>query len=93
MEYVTFVNSLGCGAHMGDCARCHKPLDGAVITALDQSWHADCFRCELCNGDFPDGQFVAHDGRPFHSDCYDKSFGETCSRCGQVCKVWPHDPL
>lgn len=31
------------------CAGCSKPiLSESSITALNQTWHADCFRCAAC---------------------------------------------
>ncbi|CAF0739231.1 unnamed protein product [Didymodactylos carnosus] len=31
------------------CAKCNRFIIGRVIRALQQSWHPDCFRCELCH--------------------------------------------
>ena len=62
-----------------NCAGCDKPLEGAVTTAIDKKWHADCFRCEACRGHFADGRFLAHSGRPYHKEC---GLGE----------IWTHTP-
>ena len=47
---------------MAECPACGKALSGQLITALDQTWHVECFRCASCNGTFDDGRFVPHEG-------------------------------
>lgn len=36
---------------------------GRVIKALNNSWHPDCFRCQLCNGPLADTGFMKNAGR------------------------------
>ena len=36
---------------------------GRVIKALNNSWHPDCFRCQLCAGPLADSGFVKNAGR------------------------------
>jgi len=45
------------------CSGCDKPITGAVLKALDTTWHKQCFKCAKCGkpitGDFtstPDGK-------------------------------------
>ena len=31
----------------GKCSACHKPLNDQYITALDRTWHHNCFKCTV----------------------------------------------
>ena len=72
------------------CAGCNKevPIE-QCLKALHHSWHAACFRCNVCNGDFEDGRFVPHKGKPYHKQCYDELFADKCAGCGKALKVSP----
>ena len=43
------------------CARCRAPLRGSILSALGVKWHADCFRCSICDAPHV-STFVEHDG-------------------------------
>ena len=36
-------------ASRGQCASCGFSLSGAIITAKDKDYHADCFVCDCCH--------------------------------------------
>jgi len=66
------------------CAGCSKPiLSESSITALNQTWHADCFRCAACGKPIGQERFFAHDDRPYHGACYHARFSPRCGLCGQ----------
>ena len=69
---------------MSKCAGCAAEIQGSEITALNQTWHPDCFRCASCKEDFADGAFVNHENKPYHDACYDKLFADRCSGCDKV---------
>ena len=37
----------GVGANLR-CARCHEPIVGRIVSAMNQRWHPGCFKCVLC---------------------------------------------
>ncbi|KAI9827538.1 MAG: hypothetical protein M1832_004888 [Thelocarpon impressellum] len=39
------------------CKKCRKPVTDQVVTALGAEWHAECFCCVECHGDFDDGRY------------------------------------
>jgi len=46
---------------------------GRVIKALNNSWHPDCFRCQICAGPLADSGFVKNAGR-YRNHCPYYSF-------------------
>eukprot|EP00164_Ancoracysta_twista_P003850 GFYU01005167.1.p1 GENE.GFYU01005167.1~~GFYU01005167.1.p1 ORF type:complete len:357 (-),score=58.65 GFYU01005167.1:243-1313(-) len=46
------------------CNVCGEGLFGDVVNTMERNFHADCFRCCLCGKRFPDGKYIACDGRP-----------------------------
>ncbi|KAH0565922.1 hypothetical protein GP486_000675 [Trichoglossum hirsutum] len=44
------------------CKKCRKPVTDMVVKALDAEWHAECFRCMECEGQFDDGRFFLRSG-------------------------------
>ena len=66
------------------CAGCRKPIGyEATITALDQTWHADCFRCAGCGKVIGQARFYAQQGQPYHETCYHARFSPRCAGCDQ----------
>lgn len=69
---------------MSTCAYCHKPIAGVYITALDQPWHTDCFRCAGCGRVIGEGSFIPAKGKPYHPACYNQLFGLRCAAGGEL---------
>lgn len=46
------------------CLKCKRPvIDEVVVTALGREWHAACFVCAECGGDFGnEGRFFVREG-------------------------------
>ncbi|PRP83366.1 actin-binding LIM protein 1 [Planoprotostelium fungivorum] len=56
------------GVNRETCARCQQPFKEAYMTALDKSWHYDCFKCEQCQAPVSGG-FVVISNAPHCADC------------------------
>lgn len=69
---------------MPTCFGCKRPITGAYVTALDRTWHADCFRCAGCGRPIGENSFYTHEGRPYHAGCYHERFSPRCAGCGKV---------
>lgn len=64
-----------------DCPGCNKKIkSGSVSKALDQRWHADCFKCEECKLKIT-GSFLTKSGKPYCKPCYNQTFGLKCYVC------------
>ncbi|OQV21742.1 Paxillin [Hypsibius exemplaris] len=63
------------------CARCKGPIKDTCFTALDQTWHPECFCCARCSTAFGESSFHERDGKPFCEQCYLKSFAPQCAGC------------
>ncbi len=61
------------------CARCGKPITGAITTALDKTWHTEHFVCAGCGTPFGRRSFHPHEGQPYCHACYVKRIGPTCA--------------
>ena len=57
------------------CAKCSKPLSGAVIDALGKSFHEACFGCTQC-GSAVTSTFVQIGGQPFCDPCAKARFSK-----------------
>ncbi|XP_044261441.1 LIM domain kinase 1 isoform X2 [Tribolium madens] len=66
------------------CAGCLNVLDEEdVISALNQEWHVECFRCSACDASLSNWYFEK-DGLLFCKDDYWSRYGESCQQCGQI---------
>lgn len=66
------------------CGACNDVIKGQYITALDKAWHSDCFKCTECSNPFTGNSFRKHENRPYCDGCYNKLFGQACSKCNQM---------
>ena len=62
------------------CYYCKKRIESSAMTALDQSWHTECFTCTDC-GTILTGMFRDNNGIPYCEDCWLKNFAKTCQIC------------
>lgn len=69
------------------CASCLNELlscsNEEYVVALGQEWHADCFRCSVCDHHLHNWYFEK-DGLLFCRDDYYQRFGEACQQCSDV---------
>jgi len=71
---------------LGQCPGCKEAIHGgSVMEALGHKWHRDCFACQAdgCGLKLCGVPYQENNGMPFCKDCYYKSFGSTCSGCGE----------
>ncbi|XP_066932754.1 actin-binding LIM protein 1-like isoform X2 [Clytia hemisphaerica] len=47
------------------CDGCHKFVEGNVITAMNSTFHPECFGCHRCGKVFPEGANIIYDGEDF----------------------------
>lgn len=68
----------------GTCAGCGKEVSTRILTALDKTWHPDCFKCAGCGTPFSTssggGSFLIKDDKPYCNSCVDKMMG-VCASC------------
>jgi len=55
------------------CVKCHQPLEGEVIEALEKPYHQKCFGCHKC-GRALKAKFVPVDGWPYCEGCGRQAF-------------------
>ena len=41
------------------CAKCGQPILDKCVSALDKTWHPECFVCSGCGCDFGVGAFTS----------------------------------
>ncbi|XP_052783321.1 uncharacterized protein LOC128219541 [Mya arenaria] len=71
------------------CNKCGDFIVGRVIKALNNSWHPDCFRCQLCVGPLADSGFVKNAGRALCRECNAKEKARAigkyvCHKCHSI---------
>nr|CCA13895.1 conserved hypothetical protein [Albugo laibachii Nc14] len=69
------------------CAGCDQILEGEAMSALDQYFHPECFKCSECKHVIPESEgYAEHEGMAFHQSCYQSRFGKKCVRCEKSLK-------
>ena len=63
------------------CARCDSAILDKCVSALDRTWHPECFVCFQCNNTFGDDGFHEKDGEAYCKGCYFGSFAPKCAGC------------
>eukprot|EP00047_Mylnosiga_fluctuans_P016895 m.57207 g.57207 ORF g.57207 m.57207 type:complete len:456 (+) comp6822_c0_seq1:1702-3069(+) len=67
------------------CGKCAKPLgDESYLSALNKTYHPDCFTCTDCHQPFKDGRFFDYQGRPYCETHYGALSGKTCVACNKL---------
>ncbi|CAG9126403.1 unnamed protein product [Plutella xylostella] len=66
------------------CAGCLNNIGNSdYVSALNQEWHKDCFRCSVCDGQLS-SWYLEKGGLLFCQRDYWARFGELCQQCDQV---------
>ncbi|CAG8605591.1 10186_t:CDS:2 [Paraglomus occultum] len=47
------------------CKGCQKPIKGEIMTALEGTWHRDCFVCVTCHTPFTDSYYYVSENKPY----------------------------
>ncbi|NXF76038.1 LIMS2 protein, partial [Sclerurus mexicanus] len=76
------------------CGECGEFIIGRVIKAMNNNWHPECFRCELCNVTLADLGFVKNAGRHLCRPCHNrekaKGLGKyICQKCHLIIDEQP----
>ncbi|XP_064456678.1 LIM and senescent cell antigen-like-containing domain protein 1 isoform X2 [Ornithodoros turicata] len=51
------------------CGKCGEFIIGRVIKAMNNNWHPECFRCQLCQLPLADQGFIKNAGRALCHEC------------------------
>lgn len=63
------------------CAVCREPITGTAVAAIEQLFHAECFKCTSCESNLQGVGFKAEAGKPYCSLCWHVDFGLKCHKC------------
>ena len=63
------------------CAKCQEAILDKCVTALDQTYHPDCFKCEKCDSKFGDDGFHEKEGKAYCKNCFFSLFAPRCGGC------------
>ncbi|XP_048745158.1 LIM and senescent cell antigen-like-containing domain protein 1 isoform X1 [Ostrea edulis] len=71
------------------CGKCREFIVGRVIKAMNNSWHPDCFLCEICVAPLADEGFVKNAGRALCRECNAKEKAKgmgkyVCHKCHSI---------
>ncbi|KAM6460635.1 leupaxin isoform 2-T2 [Liasis olivaceus] len=65
----------------GNCASCHKPIAGKVVTALGKIWHPEHFTCAQCGKEVGSLPFYERDNKAYCQEDYHQLFSPRCAYC------------
>ena len=66
------------------CARCQEAILNKCVSALDATWHPECFACANCSKPFGEDGFHDRDGQAFCKACFFGIFAPKCGGCSQA---------
>ena len=55
-----------------------------MLTALNKSWHIDCFSCSSCSKTLNDESFLEINDCAYCKDCYVEELAPKCKRCNEA---------
>jgi paxillin len=68
------------------CGKCRLPLRGTILNALGSKFHAECFRCSLCDASLASGTFVQmpnDEKKAACASCHERELAAKCGGCGR----------
>ena len=68
------------------CFSCNKEIVGKIYSAMNKTFHIDCFKCTLCSKAFQDDTFIPFNELAFHPDCYKAKYTKDCVICKK--EIW-----
>eukprot|EP00074_Homo_sapiens_P084699 XP_016859580.1 LIM and senescent cell antigen-like-containing domain protein 1 isoform X6 [Homo sapiens] len=76
------------------CHQCGEFIIGRVIKAMNNSWHPECFRCDLCQEVLADIGFVKNAGRHLCRPCHNREKARglgkyICQKCHAIIDEQP----
>ncbi|OWA50773.1 putative Transforming growth factor beta-1-induced transcript 1 protein [Hypsibius exemplaris] len=69
---------------MSTCAGCNGPIKTSSISAMEKSWHPECFVCAGCRKNFTEKTFHTRNEQPYCDGCFLAMFAPKCSGCKQA---------
>jgi len=63
------------------CAACDGPILDKCVSALDRTWHPECFVCEECARPFGEDGYHEKEGKAYCAGCYYSAFAPKCGGC------------
>ncbi|XP_054278966.1 leupaxin-like [Macrosteles quadrilineatus] len=51
------------------CSGCGQPIKNTILTALNKTWHQECFKCTKCQKVIALKEFTEKHGNPFCMGC------------------------
>ncbi|KAM7535902.1 hypothetical protein Aperf_G00000100302 [Anoplocephala perfoliata] len=63
------------------CGGCRKPITDAYITALEQPWHEECFKCKDCGLNLKGVNFYPENGFLYCELHHRRNSGMVCAAC------------
>jgi hypothetical protein len=65
----------------GHCSTCNKPVYNENLYANDNIYHVTCFKCDICDKDLSEDNYIALEGKIYcEKDYYDRILGG-CFAC------------
>jgi len=64
------------------CSDCRQPISGTFVRMGREAFHPQHFACAACDRAIS-GNYVPHQGKPYHAACYAERFGERCGTCSR----------
>ncbi|GLD71314.1 LIM and senescent cell antigen-like-containing domain protein 1 isoform X2 [Lates japonicus] len=76
------------------CHQCGEFIIGRVIKAMNNSWHPDCFCCDICQAVLADVGFVKNAGRHLCRPCHNREKARglgkyICQKCHAIIDEQP----
>uniref|UniRef100_A0A8C5M5Y4 LIM domain-containing protein n=1 Tax=Leptobrachium leishanense TaxID=445787 RepID=A0A8C5M5Y4_9ANUR len=76
------------------CHQCGEFIIGRVIKAMNNSWHPECFRCDICEQVLADIGFVKNAGRHLCRPCHNREKARglgkyICQKCHAIIEEHP----
>ena len=66
---------------MYTCYACHDEIESNLVSALERTYHPECFTCTKCKEPITDTKFYTHEGNPYCTKDYAASFASICHVC------------
>ncbi|KAH8246516.1 hypothetical protein KR038_007944 [Drosophila bunnanda] len=64
------------------CAACKQPILERTVSAMGESWHENCFRCDgACRKPLASLPFYERDGKVYCRQDYEDLFAARCAKC------------
>lgn len=66
---------------MSMCYACQEEIESNLVSALERTYHPECFICTKCKEPITETKFYTHEGNPYCTKDYAASFASICRAC------------